>query len=99
MKFSKALRLTLVFAIIGFVVSFLVFFVQRNIFSAAGYYRHYVRLPDVAGGYATDAYQRFQLFQSGSSVDFQKEILDPITSAQQWLQNAYDGRENVRIRF
>jgi PAS domain S-box-containing protein len=99
MKMTKALRLTLVFAFIGFVASFLVFFVHSNIFSTTAYHNSYAKLPDNARINSVIAYQKLHGFLAGNQIDFQREILDPLVAVQVMLQSAYDGKKSGAIQF
>lgn len=92
MKFSKALRYTLIFAGVGILVVFLIVFVQRNAVNTYSQNLPYARLADHVKNRATQAHLWLEELLAGDqTLRFDKNVLGPLRSCQQILQGAYDG--------
>ncbi len=92
MKFTKALRYTVIFATIGIVTTFLVVYVQRNTINTYNKNLPYISLGDNIKNRTTKAHLWFEELLAGdNSLKFEGDILPMFTSSQQILQGAYDG--------
>lgn len=99
MKLTKALRFTLIFAVVGIVTTFLVVYIQRNIFYSYEYHQPYLMLANDVKSRSAQAYINLQQLQLGNNLDFQNDIVAPLILVQQTLQDAYDGRQTSSGNF
>lgn len=96
MKITKALKFTLIFAVVGIMVTLVITYVQRNTFKNYNRSVPYITLIDHVKNKSTQAYLRAEQILAGFSVlDFQKGVMIPLVSARQILQGAYDGKHTA----
>lgn len=94
MKITKALRYTLIFAVVGFITTFLVVYVQRNILDTYNRNLPFISLGDNIKNRTTKAHLWFEELLAGDkSLNFEKDVLNQLTSSQAILQGAYDGKQ------
>jgi PAS domain S-box-containing protein len=100
MKLTKALRYTLVFAVMGIVITFLTVYVQRNILNTYERNLPFIRLGDHVKNQSTQAHLWLEEMMAGdNSLNFEKDVLPLFTSCQNILQAAYDGQETILGKF
>jgi PAS domain S-box-containing protein len=90
---NRALRYAIGFAIIGFILTVLITYVQRKDFN--GYRQNflYVKLSDNLKNRVTNANLAFeQLITGNRSKEFNRDVINRIGSAKNILQNVYDGK-------
>lgn len=93
MKITKALRYTLIFAVVGFITTFLIVYVQRNILDTYNRNLPFISLGDNIKNRTTKAHLWFEELLAGDkSLNFEKDVLSLLTSSQAILQGAYDGK-------
>jgi PAS domain S-box-containing protein len=93
MKFSKALRYTLIFAAVGILVTFLIVYAQRNILTTYNQNLPFISLGDNIKNRSTQAHLWFEELLAGDKdLNFEKDVLSLFVSSQQILQSAYDGK-------
>jgi PAS domain S-box-containing protein len=93
MKFSKALRYTLIFAAVGILVTFLIVYAQRNILNTYNQNLPFISLGDNIKNRSTQAHLWFEELLAGdNSLRFEEDVLSLFISCQQILQGAYDGK-------
>lgn len=93
MKITKALRYTLIFAVVGFITTFLIVYVQRNILDTYNRNLPFISLGDNIKNRTTKAHLWFEELLAGDkSLNFEKDVLSLFTSSQAILQGAYDGK-------
>jgi PAS domain S-box-containing protein len=92
MKLSKALRYTLIFASVGFVITVFVIYVQQHILRT---YQRNLPLASVADhvkNRTTAANENFRALLAGSTAfTLDEHVLAPLNTSQAILQSAYDG--------
>ena len=93
MKITKALRYTLIFAVVGFITTFLIVYVQRNILDTYNRNLPFISFGDNIKNRTTKAHLWFEELLAGDqSLNFEKDVLGLLTSSQAILQGAYDGK-------
>ncbi|HEY0655184.1 MAG TPA: PAS domain-containing protein [Chryseosolibacter sp.] len=94
MKFSRALRYTLIFATVGIITLFLIVYVQRNTIYTYNKNLPYITLGDNIKNRTTKAHLWFEELMAGdNSIDFDKDVLILFTSSHDILKGAYDGEQ------
>jgi PAS domain S-box-containing protein len=100
MKMSKALRFTLIFALVGLMTTLLIIYTQRSVLST--YHRS---LPFITlDGHIKDQCGRAhlaleRLLAGKSDADFNKDVLGVFIAAQATLQGVYDGNITALGKF
>lgn len=94
MKMTKALRYTLIFAVVGFITTFLIVYVQRNILDTYNRNLPFISLGDNIKNRTTKAHLWFEELLAGDkSLNFERDVLSQLTASQAILQGAYDGKQ------
>jgi PAS domain S-box-containing protein len=94
MKVTKALRYSLVFALVGIVTTILIVYVQRNILGTYNKNLPFISLGDNIKNRSTQAHLWFEELMAGdNTLNFEKDVWPLFTSSQTILQGAYDGTE------
>lgn len=100
MKMTKASKFTVIFALVGIVSTFLITYVQRNIFKSYDHSLPNLILTDYVKNKASQAYLRAeQIRESFGDLDFQQDVINPLVSAKQILQGAYEGKPTAIGNF
>lgn len=93
MKFSKALRYTMIFAAVGILVTFLIVYVQRNTLATYNQNLPFISLGDNIKNRSTQAHLWFEELMAGDkNLHFEKDVLTLFVSCQQILEGAYEGK-------
>jgi PAS domain S-box-containing protein len=93
MKFSKALRYTMIFAAVGILVTFLIVYVQRNTLATYNQNLPFISLGDNIKNRSTQAHLWFEeLIAGDQNLHFEKDVLTLFVSCQQILEGAYEGK-------
>ena len=94
MKKSLALRYTLLLALIGFVISALVMYVNKNTQNTYEQNLPYVNLGDNIKNRTTKAHLWFEEAMAGdASIDYEKNVAPMFISSRDILQGAYDEKQ------
>jgi PAS domain S-box-containing protein len=100
MKFTRALRYTLIFAAVGVITLFLIVYVQRNTIYTYNKNLPYISLGDNIKNRTTKAHLWFEELMAGdNSINFEKDVLILFTSSHEILKGAYDGQETELGKF
>jgi PAS domain S-box-containing protein len=97
---KRALQYTIVFVIIGVIVTALMIYVQRK--SANAYQQNFlfVKLSDNVRNRVTNGRLSLEELIAGNrNINFNRDVVNRITSARDILQGAYDGRETELGKF
>lgn len=91
---SKALKYSIYFSIIGLFITVLVAYVERNTIDTYQQNLPYLKLGDNIKNRVTKAHLWFEELLGGdASLNFERDVLQPIQGAQAILQGAFDGKE------
>ena len=94
MKITKALRFTIIFAVVGVITTFLIIYVQRNILNTYNRNLPFISLGDNIKNKTTKAHLWFEELLAGdNSINFENDVLKPIILSKEILQGAYDGSQ------
>jgi PAS domain S-box-containing protein len=97
---NRALKYTLAFAVIAFVISLLIAYVQRNTVNTYEYNLPYLTLGDNIKNRTTTAHLWFEELMAGdASREFQRDVIQPLSTCRAILQSAYDGKKNELGNF
>jgi PAS domain S-box-containing protein len=92
MKFSKALRYTLIFAAVGMLITFLIVYAQRTILNTYNQNLPFISLGDHIKNRSTQAHLWFEELLGGDqSLNFEQDVLRNLVACQQILEGAYNG--------
>ncbi len=93
-KFTKAVRYTLIFAVVGIVVTVLVGYVQQNILSTNSRNLPFVSLGDHVKNRSTKAHLWLEELLGGDrTINFEKDVLGQLQGSKKILEGAYAGQE------
>jgi PAS domain S-box-containing protein len=97
---NRALKYTIAFAVIAFIISLLIAYVQRNTVNTYEYNMPYITLGDNIKNRTTRAHLWFEELMAGdASREFQRDVIQPLNASRAILQSAYDGKENELGNF
>jgi PAS domain S-box-containing protein len=100
MKLSKAFRYSLLFAVVGTLITVLIIYVQRSILNTYEKNLPFIALGDHVNNRITAAHLNFEELISGdNAVTYQEQVLGQLTSCKDILKGAYDGRETELGKF
>lgn len=92
-RFTKALRLTILFAAVGLITAAVAVYVTRSIHASYGRFIPLSRLADHVKNKTTSAHLWFEELLAGDEgVVFENDVMKNLTSSQSILQAAYDGK-------
>jgi PAS domain S-box-containing protein len=100
MRKNKALRITIIFATVGVLITLLIAYVERNILSTYQRNLPYITLGDNIKNRSTQAHLWFEELMAGDpSLNFERDVLPLFVASQKILQGAYDGEETELGKF
>lgn len=100
MKFTKALKYTIIFALAGVLTTFLVLYFQQNIMNTYHKNLPLVKIGDHVKSKTSRAYLSFEEILSGKkSLSFEENILTPLNECKDILNGAYRGDETALGKF
>ncbi len=93
MKLTKASRITLVFAAVGLIVTFITIYVQQSILKSYNHNLPFLRVADNAQKQVLQSNLVYQaLLRGDNTKTFENDVLGNLNSTLSLVQAAYDGR-------
>ncbi|HEY3402954.1 MAG TPA: GAF domain-containing protein [Ohtaekwangia sp.] len=97
---NRALKYTIGFAVIGFVFSLLIAYVERNTIGTYQDNLPYISLGDNIKNRTTTAHLWFEELMAGdASISFESDVMQRLKESQEILQGAYDGKQTALGSF